>query len=83
MDFMGMSVLNSSGTYRIQNGTILLEYKSQSGAYTIINHQAVPYIYTDGSLALYKMLDMMNEEGLLDPTADITAISEYQYQKTE
>lgn len=82
MDFMGMSALNSSGTYSIQNGAILLEYKSQSGGYTIINHRAVPYTYTDGSLAIYEMLDMMNEEGLLDATADLTAISSYQYQKT-
>ena len=44
--------------------------------------QAVPYTYTDGSLALYEMLDMMNEDGVLDAAADLTAISSYQYQKT-
>lgn len=82
MDFMGMSALNSSGTYSVTNGAILLEYKSQSGGYTIINHRAVPYTYTDGSLTLYEMLDMMNEEGLLDAAADLTVISSYQYQKT-
>lgn len=82
MDFMGMTALNSSGTYTIQNGAILLEYKSQSGGYNIINHRAVPYTLADGSLVLYEMLDMMNEEGLPDAGADLTAISSYQYQKT-
>lgn len=82
MDFMGMSVLDSSGTYSVHNGAILLEYESRSGSYTIINHRAVPYIYADGNLALYEMLDMMNEAGVLDPAADLTAISSYQYQKT-
>lgn len=83
MGFLGQTALSSTGTYSIQNGAVLLEYKSQSGSYTIINHRAAPYTYADGSLVLYEMLDMMNEEGLLDPAADITAISEYQYQKTE
>lgn len=83
MDFMGLSSLDSSGTYSIQNGAILLEYESRSGGYTIINHRAVPYTYSDGSLTLYETLDMMNEEGLLDAAADLTAIASYQYQKAD
>jgi len=45
-----------------------------------ILHQA--YIYADGNLTLYEMLSM-DKDGLLDPAADLTTISSYQYQKTD
>ena len=82
MDFMGYTALESSGTYTILKDAILLEYESQSGSYTIINHRAVPFTFENGTLTLYEMLDVMNEDGILDPAADLTSMSSYQYQKT-
>lgn len=81
MEFMGTSYVDSSGTYSIQNGAILLDYETYSSYGTIHNHMAVPYTYADGNLVLYEMLDMLNEDGLLDAEADLTEISTYQYQK--
>ena len=82
MDFMGYTALDSTGTYTILQDAVLLEYQSQSGTYTIINHRAVPFTFENGTLTLYEMLDVMNEDGLLDPAADLTSIASYQYQKT-
>ena len=82
MDFLGYTALDATGTYTILQDAVLLEYQSQSGTYTIINHRAVPFTFENGTLTLYEMLDVMNEDGLLDPAADLTSIASYQYQKT-
>ena len=79
MDFMGYTALNSTGTYTILNRAILLEYTSASGFRTI---RAVPFTFENGTLKLYEMLDIMNEDALLDPAADLASIASYQYQKT-
>ena len=68
----GKHILKS---YSIHNGAILLEDENRRKC------NVIPYTYTDGNLTLYEMLGM-DKEGLQDATADLTALSSYQYQKT-
>lgn len=81
MEFMGTSTLNSSASYTVLNGAILLTYETRSGGYEITEYMAAPYTYTDGVLTLYEMRDLMNDKALLEPAVDFAAISEYQYEK--
>lgn len=68
----GKHILKS---YSIHNGAILLEDENRRKC------NVIPYTYTDGNLTLYEMLGM-DKEGLQEATADLTALSSYQYQKT-
>lgn len=73
VSIQGKHILKS---YSIHNGAILVEDENR------LKCNVIPYIYADGNLTLYEMLSM-DKDGLLDPAADLTTISSYQYQKTD